>query len=112
MKDVTMMDAIIHVIDTNAIPLSTKTDISFSNVNKSSNDYAYYRTAYEKRMIGKNTDPSKQISCETYTVIKGLAENRAVGNYNDIKDAYRRKAEELQKLNGCKKGSFVTTATL
>lgn len=111
-KNITMMDALKHVIDENNIALSTKTDISFSSVNKNSDDYAYYRTAYEKRMIGKNTDPSKQISCETYIVIKGLAENRSVGNYNDIKDAYRKKAEELEKLNGCKKGSFVTTATL
>jgi hypothetical protein len=102
-KNVTMMDALKHVITANNIPLSTKTDLTFSNVSKSNENYTYYKTAYEKRMIGKNTDPFKQISCETYIVIKGLAENRTIGNYNDIKDAYRKKAEELGKLNGCKK---------
>jgi hypothetical protein len=71
-KNVTMIDAIKHVITANAIPLSTKTDISFSLVSKSNANYPYFKTAYEKRMIGKNTDPSKQISCETYMVIKGL----------------------------------------
>jgi hypothetical protein len=102
-KDVTMMDAIIHVIDTNAIPLSATTDITFTSVSKTSNNYAYFKTAYEKRMIGKNTDPSKQISCETYMVIKGLGEERAVGSYTDVKAAYWQKAQELEKLNGCRK---------
>ena len=107
-----MMEAIKYVIDTNAIPLSTKTDISFTTLSKSHTDYAYFKTAYEKRMIGKNTDPVKQISCETYMVIKGLGEGRSVGSYTDVKVAYRRKAEELGKLNGCSKGGWVTTATL
>lgn len=107
-----MIDALKHVIDTNTIPLSTKTDINFTMVNKGTTDYAYFKTAYEKRMIGKSTDPSKQISCETYIVIKGLGENWQVGNYTDIKAAYRSKAEELDALNGCVEGGRVTSATL
>lgn len=102
-KEVSMMDAIKHVIDVNTIPLSTKTDISFTSLSTSHANYAYFRTAYEKKMIGKNTDPSKQISCETYMVIKGLGEGRAVGSYSNVKAAYRQKAQELEKLNGCKK---------
>jgi hypothetical protein len=107
-----MMEAIKHIIDTNQIPLSSKTDITFTSVSKTSSNYAYFRTAYEKRMIGKNTDPSKQISCETYMVIKGLGEGRSIGNYSDVKAAYWKKAEELGKLNGCKKGGRVDTNTL
>ena len=106
------MDAIQYVLTQNRIPLSTKTDIAFNYVSKSHENYAYFKTAYEKRMIGKNTEPGKQISCETYIVIKGLAENRSVGSYSDIKAAYRKKATELEKLNGCTQGRFVTTATL
>jgi hypothetical protein len=98
-----MMDAIKHVIDTNHIPLSTKTDISFTTLSKSNTNYAYFKTAYEKRMIGKNTDPTKQISCDTYMVIKGIGEGRNVGSYTDVKAAYWKKAEEVGKLNGCKK---------
>jgi hypothetical protein len=107
-----MLEALKHVIDTVGIPLSTKTDITFTNISKNTSDYAYFQTAYEKRMIGKTTDPSKQISCETYMVIKGLGENWQVGNYTDIKAAYRKKAEELNKLNGCTKGGRVTSVTL
>jgi hypothetical protein len=110
-KDVTMIDAIKHVIDVNSIPLSTKTDIAFTSVSKTNSNYPYFKTAYEKRMIGKNTDPSKQISCETYMVIKGLGEGRAVGNYTDVKAAYWQQAEKLGKLNGCTKGGWVTTVT-
>ena len=111
-KEVSMMEAVKHVITTNAIPLSRKTDISFTTLSKSHADYAYFITAYEKRMIGKNTEPNKQISCDTYMVIKGLGEGWNVGNYSDVKAAYWKKAEELKKLNGCKKGGWVTTATL
>jgi hypothetical protein len=107
-----MLEALKYVIDTTGIPLSTKTDINFTSISKNSPDYPYFRTAYEKRMIGKTTDPSKQISCETYIVIKGLGENWQVGNYTDIKAAYRKKAEALNKLNGCTKGGRVTSATL
>jgi hypothetical protein len=107
-----MLEALKYVIDTAGIPLSTKTDINFTSISKNNSDYAYLKTAYEKRMIGKTTDPSKQISCETYIVIKGLGENWQVGNYTDIKVAYRKKAEELKKLNGCTKGGWVTSATL
>ncbi|MDR0860666.1 MAG: hypothetical protein LBO09_06970 [Candidatus Peribacteria bacterium] len=111
-KDITMIEAIKHVIDTNTLPLSKKTDISFTSMSKSNADYTYFRTAYETRMIGKNTDPSKQISCDTYMVIKGIGEGRNVGSYTDVKLAYWKKAEELGKLNGCKKGGWVTSATL
>lgn len=111
-KDITMIEAIKHVIEANNLPLSKKTDISFSYMNKNNADYTYFKTAYETKMIGKNTDPTKQISCDTYIVIKGIGEGRKVGNYTDVKLAYRKKAEELGKLNGCKKGGWVTTATL
>jgi hypothetical protein len=111
-KDITMLEALKHVIDTNKLPLSQKTDINFTYVSKTNADYPYFRTAYETRMIGKNTDPSKQISCDTYIVIKGIGEGRNVGNYTDVKVAYRKKAEELKKLNGCKQGGWVTSANL
>ncbi|MDR2541412.1 MAG: hypothetical protein LBD11_06770 [Candidatus Peribacteria bacterium] len=107
-----MIEAIKHIIDTNDLPLSQKTDINFTTMSKSNADYKYFRTAYETKMIGKNTDPSKQISCDTYMVIKGIGEKWNVGSYTDVKLAYRKKAEELGKLNGCKKGGWVTSTTL
>jgi len=107
-----MLDAIKHTIDTNNIPLSTKTNSTFTYIKSNSPDYAYFKTAQEYGMIGKATDPSKQISCETYQVIKGLAEKWNVGSYTDIKAAYRKKAESLDKLNGCKKGGWVNSTTL
>ena len=111
-KNITMIEAIKHVIDQNNIPLSTKTNVTFSTMSTSNSNYSYFLTAYEKRMIGKNTEPNNQISCETYIVIKGIGAGRSVGNYSDIKDAYRKKAQELNQLNGCSKGGRVTTATL
>jgi hypothetical protein len=111
-KNITMLEALKHVITTNQLPLSSKTDINFTSISKNNADYPYFKTAYETRMIGKNTDPSKQISCDTYIVIKGIGEGRNVGNYTDVKAAYWKKAEELGKLNGCQKGAWVTTTTL
>jgi len=40
----------------------------------SSENYPYYRTAYDKKMIGKTINPEKELFCETYVVMKGLVE--------------------------------------
>ncbi len=111
-KDVTMLEAIKYVLKENKIPLSKKTDVSFQNLSKSSSDYAYAKTAQEKAMIGKNANVAQQISCDTYMVFKWIAEGRKIGTYSDVKGAYRDKAKELWKLNGCMKGKWLTSDKL
>ena len=49
--EVTMIEAIKHLIVANAIPLSTSKSVNFTHVAKTSKDYPYMKTALEKKMI-------------------------------------------------------------
>ncbi len=88
--------------------LSTKTDLSFSYIWKSNPDYAYYKTAYEKKMIWKDLQPTKNLMCETYVVMKWLAENWNVWTYSDIKQAYWNYAKDNWLLPDCQYWKYVT----
>ena len=49
--EITMIEAIKHLIVANAIPLSTSKSVNFTHVAKTSKDYPYMKTALEKKMI-------------------------------------------------------------
>ena len=88
--------------------LSTKTDLSFSYIWKSNPDYAYYRTAYEKKMIWKDLQPTKNLMCETFVVMKWLVEEWNVWKYTDVKQAYWNYARTNWLLPDCQYGEYVT----
>jgi hypothetical protein len=87
--------------------LSTKTDLTFSFIWKSNPDYAYYKTAYEKKMIWKDLQPTKNLMCETYVVMKGLVEEWNVWTYSDIKQAYWAYAKNNWLLPSCDYWEYV-----
>ena len=111
-QEVTMIDAIKHLIKTNNIPLSTKKNTKFTHIATSDSNYPYMKTALEKRMIGSNTNPNMTISCDIYMVMKGLAEERITVKTADVKGDYRNMAESKNALNGCTKGAKLTVANL
>ena len=88
--------------------LSTKTDLSFSYIWKSNPDYAYYRTAYEKKMIWKDLQPTKNLMCETFVVMKWLVEEWNVWKYTDVKQAYWNYAKDNWLLPDCQYGEYLT----
>ena len=92
--------------------LSTKTDLSFSYIWKSNPDYAYYKTAYEKKMIWKDLQPTKNLLCETYVVMKWLVEEWNVWKYSDIKQAYWNYAKNNWLLPDCQYGKYITLRDL
>lgn len=87
--------------------LVTKTDLQFSFIWKSNPDYPYYRTAYEKKMIWKDLQPTKNLMCETYVVMKWLAEEWSVWKYTDIKQAYWAYAKNNWLLPSCEYWEYV-----
>lgn len=111
-QEVTMIDAIKHLIKTNNIPLSTKKNTKFTHIATSDSNYPYMKTALEKRMIGSNTNPNMTVSCDIYMVMKGLAEERITVKTADVKGDYRNMAESKNALNGCTKGAKLTIANL
>ena len=64
--------------------LSDKTNLSFSYISKSNPDYAYYRTAYDKKMIWTDLQPSKFFNGAASAVIKSLALHCALWIFRDI----------------------------
>ena len=103
----TFEDVIKTLMDQNDIVLKTVKNIKFTYVSTSSKDYAYYRTAYDKKMIGKAVNPNKRLLCETYIVMKWLVEGRDIWSYFDIKKAYWDYAQSNEKLSTCEYGDSV-----
>ncbi len=108
-----LMDAVIYLLEKYDIPMVTKQDISFSYVTTKNPYYAQWRTAYANKMIGKTTNPSKYIVCESYIVMKWLLEKRpVVYTSTTVLDKFRAEAVKRDALNGCVKGKIVTDKTL
>lgn len=108
-----LMDAVIYLLKKYNVPLTTKKDMSFTYVTTSNPYYAEWRTAYANKMIGKTTNPSKYIVCESYMVMKWLLEKRpVVYTSTTVLDKFRAEAVKRNALNGCVKGKIVTDKTL
>ena len=105
-KNATFTDVIKSLFDKNWIVLNTSKNIKFTYVPYTSSDYAYFRTAYDKRMIWKTIVPTKTLLCETYIVMKWLTEWRNVWSYKNIKTAYWNYAKNNDKLSNCKYGEY------
>ena len=108
-----IMDAVIYLLKKYDIPLITKKDISFTYVSFKNPYYNEWRTAYANKLIGKTTNPSKYIVCESYIVMKWILENRWV-KYTSATVLANFWAEAIKRdaLNGCVRWRIVTDKTL
>lgn len=111
-KEVSMLEAIQHLLTHNNIPLSTAKNVRFKYLTFSDEAYPYMKTALEKKMIGSNTDPKMIVSCEVYMVMKGLAEGWTIKPSADVKADYWNVAVAKDALKGCQKGKRLTFAQL
>ena len=102
-------DAVVYLLELNATPIATDSYvIKFSKMVQSDEDYLYFKTAFDKKLIGKDTNPDAQIKCDNYIVMKGLLEGWDVSDYDgDIFEQYFGAAEDLGYLNGCVQGNYV-----
>ncbi len=108
-----IMDAVIHLVNKYTIPLVTTPNVSFTYVTTKNPYYAERRTAYANKLIGKTTNPSKYIVCESYIVMKWLLEWRDVSyTPSTVLTNFRAEAVRRDALNGCEKGKIVTDKTL
>ena len=111
-QEVTMIDAIKHLIKTNNIPLSTKKNTKFTHIATSDSNSPSMKTALEKRIIGSNTNPNITVSRDINIGRNCLAEERITVKTADVKGDYRNMAESKNALNGCTKGAKLTVANL
>lgn len=111
-QSLTILQWIRYLLRSNSIVLDTTKNIKFTYVSYDSEEYPYFKTAYKKRLIGKNTKPDALLSCDIYMVMKGLIAWWEVGVYSDIKTTYWNIAIAHDALNGCQRGGDVTPETL
>ena len=100
-SQVTIIEAIKHLIKTYNIPLSKSTSTKFTHVSKSNEMYPYMKTALDKRMIWTTTDPQMIVSCDVYMVMKWIAEWWNITKSPEIKENYWNVAESKGMLNWC-----------
>lgn len=106
----TFHDVIVNLLSD--VELNTNKNIKFSYISYWNENYPYYRTAYDKKMIGKNVNPDKELLCETYVVMKWLVEWRSVWSYSNIKTAYWNYADSNDLLPSCEYGEYLTVGDL
>lgn len=111
-SQVTIIEAIKHLVKAYNIPLSKSTSSKFTHVSKSSSMYPYMKTALEKRMIWTTTDPNMIVSCDVYMVMKWIAEWWNIAKSENLKENYWNVAESKWLLNWCTKWSKLTYANL
>lgn len=111
-KKATFADAIKYLLEKNQTELSTLKNIKFTYISYSDLDYSYFKTAYDKRMIWKTLNPSKNLLCETYIVMMWLVEDWSVIQGSDIKKSYWNYAKSNNKLPTCNYWEFLTMAEL
>lgn len=108
----TLMDTLIYLMNHYDVSLSSQKNLTFTYVSPKNPYYAQFKTAYDMRLIGKDANPSKNVLCQTYIVMKGLMEERDVVITGDIKSAYRAEAQTKWVLNGCKRNFYVKNVNL
>ncbi|MDD3263210.1 MAG: hypothetical protein PHR61_05230 [Candidatus Absconditabacteria bacterium] len=105
---VSMIDSLRFLMETNKITLSTNTNTNLTYVSKTNPLYAYWKTAYDKSMIGAKTNPSTKITCEIYQVFKGMLLNRDLKYTSvNVKKVFWDEATKLDVLNGCEYGKLL-----
>ena len=108
-----IMDAIVYVVQKYNLPLVTRHDVSFTYVTSKNPYYNEWRTAYANNLIGKSTNPSKYMVCESYIVMKWILEKRNVPyTASNVLSKFWAEAVKRNALNGCVKGKIVTDKML
>lgn len=102
-----------YLIEQNQIPLSQKKNIAFDNFWENYKYYSQFKTAYYEKMIGRNIKPGWQMKCETWFVLRGIAEWRNVQYTSQtVFNAYRAEATKRGVVNWCPRDGFVTAKNL
>lgn len=112
-QSVTLLEAVVYLLQTHDTPLLSKKDVRFSTVSTSNPYYKYWYTAFKKWLVGQTSSASSYVSCQTYFVLRGLLEKRDV-QYTTatVKTQFWAEAQQRDLLNGCVFGKILKWANL
>lgn len=98
---VSFVEGLRYLFDAYDVPLSTQKTVRFRNISQTNDLYALFQTAYEKKLVGSDINPTKLVRCDVYQVMKWILAWWTVSGRGSILDQYREKAQSLNELNGC-----------
>lgn len=112
-QSVSLLEAVVYLLQTHDTPLLSKKDITFYGVSATNQYYKYWYTAYKLGLVGSTSSPSTLISCQTYFVLKGLLEKWDL-QYTPatVKTVFFAEAQKRDLLNGCVFGKTLKWANL
>lgn len=108
----TYAEVVPYVVKDNGLKLLSNTKTKFINISQSNTLYSSFNIAAQHKLIWKDINPGKQVSCDTYIVLKWLAQWRTTNNVWTIFANYRAAATAKNQLNGCEKWVLVTHSNL
>jgi len=110
---VSLLEAVVYLLQTHNTTLYTKKDVKFSGVSTTNKYYAYWYTAYKMWFVGNISSPSTLVSCQTYIVLKGMLEKWNVQyTPSNVKTQFWAEAQNWDLLNGCVFGKTLKGANL
>ncbi len=109
----TYADVIPYLVTTHNLTKAWSSNPTFTNISTTNSLYSPFAIAASRGMIGGNINPGSNVSCNTYLVLKGIAQWRQV-TYpaGSPFAAYRAEAVRRWVVNGCADGQFVTKEKL
>ena len=112
-QSVSLLEAVVYLLQTHNTPLLSKKDITFYGVSATNQYYKYWYTAYKLGLVGSTSSPSTLISCQTYFVLKGLLEKWDL-QYTPatVKTVFFAEAQKRDLLNACVFGKILKWANL
>jgi hypothetical protein len=112
-QSVSLLEAVVYLLQTHNTTLYTKKDVKFSGVTTANKYYAYWYTAYKMWLVGKVSNPTSLVSCQTYIVLKWMLEKWNVQyTSTNIKTQFWAEAQKNNLLNGCVFGKTLKGANL
>lgn len=112
-QSVSILEAVVYLLQTHNTPLLTKKDVKFANVSTTNKYYAYWYTAYKIWLVGKTSSPTSLVSCQTYIVLKGMLEKWNVQYTSaNVKTQFWAEAQKNNLLNWCVFGKILKGANL
>jgi len=109
---VTFTQALEHIFATYDIPLSTKTNVRFSNISVTDENYPLFKTAHERSLLGASIKPESFVRCDVYMVMKGIVAGRSIGNQSNVFDKYRAASTANNEINGCTRNGILKVGNL
>jgi hypothetical protein len=87
--------------------VSSQKDIVFTTLKRTDPTYQAFKTAYYRRLIGRDVNVKLWVKCDNYIVMLGIIKWWKVDSSLGVLNAYRNYASENNLLKWCTKWAYL-----